>query len=72
MMRPTWSTLPDLLSESLYVFLPNLAHVLSLLALGSCVVNCVYLVLEHDGPDGIAAEAEGSTTDDDDGYGRAW
>lgn len=72
MMRPGRSTLPDLSRKSLYVFMPNLAHVLSLLALGSRVVDCVYFVFEHDGPDGIAAEAESGTADNDNGYGRAW
>lgn len=72
MMHPRRPALSDLSSKSLYIFMLDLAHVLSLFALGSRVVDCVYFVFEHDGPDGIAAEAESSTTENDDGYGRAW
>lgn len=71
-MHPRRPRLLELLSKSLYVFMPNLAHVLSLFALGSRVIKRVCFVFIHDSPDGIAAEADSSATDNDDGYGRAW
>ena len=47
------------------------AHVLSLLALGSRFVDGVDLICKHDGPDCIAAETDSCTTEYDDGYGCA-
>jgi hypothetical protein len=58
-------------SEGLEVLMPYFAHVLSLFSSGSCVVDSVCLLVEHDGPDGVVTKAESCTTEDDDGYGRA-
>jgi hypothetical protein len=51
--------------------MPYFAHVLSLSSSGSCVVDFICLLVEHDGPDGVATKAESCATEDDDDYGRA-
>lgn len=73
-VRPTPCTLllpSQVLGESLKILMPYLAHILSLLALGSRVVDCVRFVCKHDSPDSVATEAHGCAAEDDDGYGRA-
>jgi hypothetical protein len=61
----------EISSESLKVLMPYFTHVLGLYTLRSCVVDLARFICEHDGPDGVATEAESCATEDDDGYGRA-
>jgi hypothetical protein len=49
----------------------HLAHILSLFALGSRILNIVCLPFGYDGPHGVVLEAESCAIEDDDGYGRA-
>jgi hypothetical protein len=72
--RPAWQTLllpSEILSKSPEVLVPYLTHILYLFPLGSCVVDFARFIGEHDGPDGVATEAESCAAKDDDGYGRA-
>lgn len=70
--RRTLLLQPQCLSESFQILVPDLTHILSLLALGSCVVSCIRVtVCEHDGPDSVATETYGCAPENDDGYGCA-